>query len=54
VLLDQAAKSQDDPAALWVLCREAQDISAQNGDVKTALEATETACQYSLTSTEWR
>jgi len=46
VLLDQASKSQDDPAALWVLCREAQDISAQNGDVTTALEATEAASRF--------
>jgi hypothetical protein len=38
-LLAQAAKSQDDPAGLWVLCREAQDVAVQAGEAKLALEA---------------
>lgn len=40
-LLENAAKSQDDPAAFWVLCREAQDAACQTCDVRTALEAVE-------------
>lgn len=40
-LLEQATKSGDDPAALWVLYREAQDIAAQAGDIKAALAGVE-------------
>jgi len=40
-LLAQAAKSQDDPAGLWVLYREAQDVAVQAGEAKIALEAIE-------------
>jgi len=42
-LLDQAVKSPDDPPALWVLCKEAQDVSTQNCDPAAALEAIELA-----------
>lgn len=44
-LLDQASKTNDDPAALWVLTREAHDAAAQIGDVRLALEAVETAAR---------
>lgn len=42
-LLEQAAKSQDDPVALWVLCRESQEIAAQACDLATAFEAIDAA-----------
>jgi hypothetical protein len=45
LLLDQAAKSQDDPVALWVLCREIQDLSVQSCDVTSALASIETAAR---------
>jgi hypothetical protein len=38
-LLEQAAKSQDDPAAVWALLREAQEVALQGGDLKGALAA---------------
>ncbi len=38
-LLQQAAKTLADPAATWVLCRDAQDLAVQAGDVQTALAA---------------
>jgi hypothetical protein len=38
LLLDQAARSQEDPAAMWVLYREAQDLATQICDVRLALE----------------
>ena len=44
-LLDQAAKTPDDPAAQWVLLREAQDSATQGGDVKTAIAAAEGAAR---------
>ena len=44
-LLELAAKSNDDAAALWVLTREAQDAAAQVGDVRLALEAVEMAAR---------
>lgn len=37
-LLEQSAKSQDDPPALWVLYREAQDLAVQGCDVKLAVD----------------
>jgi hypothetical protein len=37
-ILDQSAKSQDDPPALWVLYREAQDLAVQGCDVKLAID----------------
>jgi hypothetical protein len=39
ILLDQVARMQDDPVAMWVLFREAQEVAVQAADVKTALEA---------------
>jgi len=39
LLLDNAAKSHDDPVACWVLCREAQDVASQNCDVRAAFDA---------------
>jgi hypothetical protein len=45
LLLEQAAKSQDDPGALWVLCKEAQDVAVQSCDVKAALESIEMAAR---------
>jgi hypothetical protein len=44
-LLEQAQKSTDDAPVTWVLYREAQDISAQSGDLRTALLAVEAAAQ---------
>ena len=41
LLMEQAAKSQDDPVALWVLCREAQDNAVQICDTPSALESIE-------------
>ncbi|HVR86628.1 MAG TPA: hypothetical protein VMU54_20055, partial [Planctomycetota bacterium] len=38
-LLDQAAKSADDPAILWVLFREAQDAAVQACDLAVAFKA---------------
>jgi len=46
LLLNQAAKSQDDLVALWVLYSEAQDAAAQGCDVKAALEAVEAAARF--------
>jgi hypothetical protein len=46
LLLAQAAKSQDDPGALWVLCREAQETAIQVGDLKTALDAIELSARF--------
>lgn len=40
-LLEQARKTTDEPAAMWVLYREAQDSSVQAVDVKTAMQAIE-------------
>jgi hypothetical protein len=45
LLVEQATKSQDDPVSLWVLLREAQDVAAQAGEVRTALEAVELSAQ---------
>jgi hypothetical protein len=38
-LLDQATKSSGDPAAAWVLFREALDASAQGFDLRSAVES---------------
>jgi len=43
LLLQQAVKTADDPAAAWVLCRESQDISAQLGHIRGTIKAIETA-----------
>jgi hypothetical protein len=45
LLLEMAGKSQDDPAALWVLCREAQEVAGQNGNVRGSLQAVEAAAR---------
>ncbi len=45
-LLIEAGKSQSDPAALWVLCREAQEVSTQTVDVGTANQAIEFASEF--------
>src|SRR6185436_10463396 len=39
----QSAKPQDDPAILWVLCREAQEAATQVCEVKTLMCAIDTA-----------
>lgn len=44
-LLEQARKSQDDPAGTWVLFREAQDIAVQIADADLAVEAIESAAR---------
>jgi hypothetical protein len=44
-LLDQAVKTPEDPVALWVLYREAQDAAIQGGDVKLARMAIEAAAR---------
>jgi hypothetical protein len=41
LLLEQTEKGQDDPAAQWVLCREAQDAATQACDVKGVIDAIE-------------
>jgi hypothetical protein len=38
-LLEEARKSQDDRAGVWVLYREAEELSAQAGDIDTAMLA---------------
>ncbi|HVE41922.1 MAG TPA: hypothetical protein VNM14_18655 [Planctomycetota bacterium] len=38
-LLEMAGKSAEDPAALWVLYREAQEVATQACDVKAAIQA---------------
>ncbi len=43
MLIDQAGRSRDDLASVWVLLREAQEISAQVCAVATAFEAIELA-----------
>jgi hypothetical protein len=45
LLLDQAAKSQDDPAAEWVLYREAQDVAVQAGDADLTVESIDLAAR---------
>jgi hypothetical protein len=45
MLLDQAAKSGDDPNAEWVLLREAQDAATQACDVKLLTEAIDISAQ---------
>ena len=40
-LLDQARSSKDDPASMWVVYREAQEVAAQSCDVRTAVAAVE-------------
>ncbi|HVR87625.1 MAG TPA: formylglycine-generating enzyme family protein, partial [Planctomycetota bacterium] len=45
VLLDQAAKSQDDPVVIWVLCKEAQDQAIQLCDTSGALESIDAAAR---------
>lgn len=44
-LLEMASKSMEDHAALWVLCREAQDVASQNGSARVALDAAEIAAR---------
>jgi hypothetical protein len=39
ILLSQATRAADDPAAQFILFREAQDIAAQNGSLELAFEA---------------
>jgi hypothetical protein len=41
-LLNNASRSQEDPVAYWVLCREAHDAAVQTCDVRTAFEAVDT------------
>jgi|SRR5579862_1774896 len=42
-LLHHARESKDDPAAQWILFREAQDIAIQAGDFDLAIEAVDAA-----------
>jgi hypothetical protein len=42
-LFEQGVKTPEDRTAQWVLWREAQDVSVQNGDVRGALRAVEAA-----------
>lgn len=44
-LLDQASKTRDDAAALWILYREAQEVAAQGAEAKLATEAVDAAAQ---------
>jgi hypothetical protein len=44
-LLEQGAETKDDPAARFVLYREARDLAAQAGDIETALRAAENTIQ---------
>ncbi|HUR39363.1 MAG TPA: hypothetical protein VM222_07705, partial [Planctomycetota bacterium] len=43
LLVDQAGKLGDDPAALWILYRDAQDLAVQACDLKTAMAAVDGA-----------
>jgi len=45
LLLGQVEKNQDDLAALWVICREAQDAAVQACDIRTAVDAVESAAR---------
>lgn len=45
-LLEQARKSTEDPAALWVVYREAQDVAAGVCDVRTAVTAIDETAKY--------
>ena len=42
-LLEMAGKSAEDPAALWVLYREAQEVAIQACDVRVALQSLDSA-----------
>lgn len=54
-LLEQAAKSQEDLTALWVLYREAQDTAALNADVVTAVAVVEAAARvYDIDSLQMK
>jgi hypothetical protein len=44
-LLDQAARTADDPSGRWVLYREAQEIAVQAGDPKLAVAAVDGAAR---------
>jgi hypothetical protein len=45
-LLDQARKSSEDPVALWVVYREAQDVAVQVCDVRTAMAAIDECSRF--------
>jgi hypothetical protein len=45
-LLDQARKSSEDPVALWVVYREAQEVAVQACDVRTAMAAVDEAARF--------
>jgi hypothetical protein len=45
LLLDQAVKTPDDPAAAWVMFRESQDAAVQGFDPKTAVESVEASAK---------
>jgi hypothetical protein len=45
-LLDNASRSGDDPASLWVLLREAQDIAVQQGDLRAILQTVESMAAH--------
>jgi hypothetical protein len=45
-LLDQARKSSEDPVALWVVYREAQDVAVQVCDVRTAMTAIDESARF--------
>jgi len=46
LLFEQTAKSYEDPAAVWVLCREAQDLAVQTCDVRTLVESLDLVARY--------
>jgi hypothetical protein len=45
-LLEESRKSAADPAALWILYREATDAAVQGGDVRLAIQTIETAARF--------
>ncbi len=45
LLLEQSGKPQEDPAILWILCREAQDVATQVCDVRTLSTAIDTTAR---------
>ena len=45
-LLEQASRSQDDPVAMWVLYREAQDLSAMACDIPMLVESLDAAARH--------
>jgi hypothetical protein len=46
LLLEQTGKSYEDPAAVWVLCRESQDLAVQTCDIPTLTGCLDLVARY--------